>query len=161
QLATVRTHVSQALGNLPFPPRDLFSQLAIAVREPAPFALVAKLEQNGCVPGLPAEITLSVKRGEGFDGEVVLNPPAGLPPTVPAPKLGPIPKGKTEIKVKLDINAKVPVGQSFAIFSGKGKKDGKEYASTAFPVLLDVTNTPFELKVEPTPVKLEAGGKAT
>src|SRR5439155_9950983 len=152
--------VSQALGNLPFPPRDLFSQIVIGVREPAPFALVAKLEQNGCVVGLPAELTLKLERGEGVDADIVLNPPVGLPPTVPVPKLGPIPKGKNEIKVKLDINAKVPVGQYFVVFSAKGKKDGKEYTTTALPAILDVGTVPFDLSVEPAPVKVEPGGKA-
>jgi hypothetical protein len=158
-LATVRPSVTQSLGGLPFPPRELNTQIAIGVREKAPFALVAKLEQNGVVAGLPAELTLSVQREPGFDEEIVLAPPANLPPGVPAPKLPNIAKGQTSLKVKLDINPKVPAGQYLVTFSGKAKHQGKDVNVTALPALLDVGTAPFELTVEPAAVKLEPGEK--
>jgi hypothetical protein len=159
QLASVRTAVSQSLANLPFPPRNLYTQIAVGVREPDPFVLIARLDQNGCVPGLPANLTLLVQRGPGFDGEITLNPPAGLPPGVAVPKMPTIAKGKKEVKVKLDLPAAVPPGQYFVLFSGKGKQSGKDYTVAALPVVLDVNKQPFELETDQARVTLAAGSK--
>jgi hypothetical protein len=161
QLVNVRPVVSQQLGNLPFPPRHLYSEIAIAVRQRAPFTLTARLDQDGVVPGLPANLTLSVERDEGFDEDIVLLALTGLPPTVPAPKVPPIPKGQKAIKVKLDINAKVPVGKYFIGVSGKANQSGREFIVAALPAEVDVASQPFELSVSPAPVKLVPGGKAT
>src|SRR5262249_33030391 len=42
--ASVRTPVSQSLSNLAFPPRTLYDQVAIAVKEKAPFTLSARFD---------------------------------------------------------------------------------------------------------------------
>ena len=160
QLIDVRASVSQSLANLPFPPANLFSQIAIGVRERAPFTLEHKLEQNGGVPGLPATIKLIVERDKGFDEDIVLNPPGGLPPGVAAPALKPIAKGQKEITFQLPLPAKTAVGQVLLIFSGKAKKAGKDFAVLAQPLQLDLSAQPFELSIAPAPVKLAAGGKA-
>jgi hypothetical protein len=159
QLVSVRPAVSASLANLPLPPPEFNTQVAVAVREHDPFALVARLDQNGCVPGLPAKLTLTVERDKGFDSEIVLNPPANLPPGVAPPKLPSIPKGQKEMKVTLDINGKVPTGQYPVVFSGKGKLDGREFAVATLPVVLEVAPQPFELLVEPSKVTLEQGSK--
>ncbi|HEV3444026.1 MAG TPA: hypothetical protein VG099_05245, partial [Gemmataceae bacterium] len=159
QLVSVRQAVSQSLTNLPLPPRDLLTQIAIGVREGDPFRLIATLDQNGCVAGLPANFTVAVERGQGFDGDVALNPPGGLPPGVAPPKLPTIAKGQKEVTFKLDINTKVPPGPYQLTFSGKGKRDGKEFTVAAMPTTLDVITQPFDLEITPAKVSLAAGDK--
>jgi hypothetical protein len=157
QLLNVRSSVSLSLSNLPFPPRDLSTRIAVAVREPAPFALVAKLDQDGAVPGLPATIKLIAQRDKGFEEDIVLNPVTGLPPGVPAPALKPIAKGLKEVTFQLQLPAKLPPGPAFLMFSGKAKQGGKEITVQAAPLVLDFINQPFELKVAPAPVQLTPG----
>jgi hypothetical protein len=159
QLVSVRGAVSQSLANLPLPPRNLLTQIAIGVRASDPFRLTASLDSKGIVAGLPASFTVAVDRRTGFDSDVVLNPPAGLPPGVTAPKMPTIAKGQKEIKLKLDIGPKVPAGPYTLLFSGKGKRDGKEYTVAALPVLLEVVTQPFDLEVTPAKVTLAAGTK--
>jgi hypothetical protein len=160
QLVNVRPTVSQTLANLSFPPRHLFSQIAIGVRERAPFTLTARLEQDSAVPGLPATIKVIVDRDKGFDEDIIFNPVGGLPPGVPPPALKAIPKGQKEITFQLALPPKTPIGQVLLTFSGKAKQGGKDFAVLATPLVIDLIPVPFELKVAPAPIKLAAGGKA-
>ncbi len=154
-----RLPISTALAALPYPPLPLQSHVAVGVKEKAPFALSAKLDQPESSPGLPANVTITATRGPGFAEEIVLDAPQGLPPNVPAPKLGNIAKDKTEIKFPLDVNAKTPLGDYVLLFSGKAKVMGKDVNSDTAALLLPV-GPPFELKLEPAPVNLAPGAKA-
>lgn len=154
-----RTAVSTALAGLPYPPPHLQSHVAVGVKEKAPFSLVVKMEHAEGVPGMPANVTITAKRGPGFTEEIVLNPPQGLPPNVPAPKLGSIAKDKTEFKFPLDVNGKTPLGDYVLLFSGKAKKDKTEINGDVAPLML-VVGKPFELKIEPAPLNLKPGDKA-
>src|SRR5262249_33082353 len=64
--ASVRTVVSQTLANLPYPPRHLNNQLAVAVTEKPPFTLSVKVDQPEVVRGLPATVTVTAVRAAGF-----------------------------------------------------------------------------------------------
>lgn len=158
QYVNVRPTVSAALGNLPFPPRHLSHQIAVAVKERSPFSLAARFEPPQCVPGMPANVIITATRDPGFDEDIVLNPPAGLPPTVPPPALKPIAKGQTEVRLELKLPPKTPLGQFLITFSGKSKSKSKEYVAAAAPASLVVTQ-PFDLQIAPLPLKLAAGGK--
>ncbi len=158
RLASVRPSISQSLGNLPFPPRHLTTQIALAVKERAPFILTASFDPKEGVPGLPLAFTIQAKRDPGFDDVITLNPPGGLPPNLPPPKLPPIAKGQSEVKIKLDINAKVPLGEFLVFVSGAAKHQGKNYAVGSLPATLVVAK-PFDLKIEPAALVLKPGQK--
>lgn len=159
QLVSLRGAVIQALGNLAFPPRDLVTQLAVGVRQRSPAALIARLEQNGVVPGLPVTIKLIAERDKDFDEVITLNPPVGLPAGVPVPAVKPIAKGQKEATIQFTLPAKLP-GPVVLTFSGKSKQGGKEFAVTSLPVLLDITPLPFDLAVVPGAIKLKPGESA-
>jgi len=159
QPVSVETAVSQSMANLSFPPLPWTSHLVLAVREKAPFKLTIRMDPAEGVPGIPATVTVLAERDPGFDEAIELSPPAGLPPGVPAVKLGPIAKGKNEITFKLDLNPKVPVGDYQVLIAAKAKSKGKDYAASTPPLNVAV-GMPFELKIEPMEIVLKPGGKA-
>lgn len=155
-VGSAKAAVVQALAGLPYPPMHLPTFVGLAVREKAPFRLAVKLDPPQGVPGGTAKVTITAMRDTGFDDEITLSPPAGLPPTVPAPKgIPPIGKGKSETSFALDLNAKTPLGEYFLMVTAKSK----EHIAAAPPILLEL-GLPFDLQVEPASVKLDAGGKA-
>lgn len=164
QWVSSRTAVSGALAGLPYPPLHLTDQVAVGIKEKAPFALAVSTEHPQATPGAAAKIKISVKRPEGLGDEIDLSLVQGLPPNVPAPKLGSIAKDKSDYQFDLAINPKTPLGDYVLLFSGKvkradkDKKDKTEISSDPAPVTL-VVGPPFELKVEPMVVKLSPGGK--
>src|SRR5262249_15520447 len=133
--------------------------LAVAVKERPPFALTARFEPDEVIPGTPVSLVISVKRDEGFDEAINLNPPSDLPPNLPPPKLPPIAKGQNEVKVKLDVNNKVPVGDFLVFVGGASQQQGKAFSANSDPAKLMVTK-PFELKIELASVTLKPGEKA-
>jgi hypothetical protein len=154
--ATVRPAVSQALAALPFPPRDMLNQVVVGVTEKPPFTLALKLEQPDVIRGGAVPLTITATRAEGFDSDIALTP-FGLPPQITT-ALKAIPKGANEAKGELKIDAKAPLGDHPISFTGKAKKDNKEFTVTAIPVALPVVQ-PFTLKVEPAPFKIDTGAK--
>jgi hypothetical protein len=156
---SVRKAVSDSLAGLPYPPRQLATQLAVAVKAPAPFQLAARIEPAQSAPGLPASLVITATRGPGFDDVITLGPPEGLPPNVKPPPLKPLAKGQNEVKVPLDLNAKAGLGKYLITLSGRGSLLKKEYLTYARPAALTLT-APFELKVEPAPLSLAQGTKA-
>jgi pre-peptidase len=155
----VKAAVAQELGNLPYPPRDLFHEMALAVREKPPYILSARFEPPETYIGSTPKLKITARRTAGFDDVITLNPPANLPPNVPAPKVPPIAKGKNEITVDLAINPKVPLGDYQVLVSGKSRHQNKDFSAFALPAHLAVTR-PFELKIEPMAVNLHPGEKA-
>ena len=160
QSASAGAIASQSLNGLKYLPLHLPRALALAVKEKAPFSLAIKMDPPEAVPGSKAMVTVTATRDPGFVDEITLNPPTGLPPTVPVPKFGAIAKDKTEISFPLDVNAKTPIGEYFVLLSAKTKHQGKEYAAAAPPLLLTV-GAPFDLKVDPTAFDLKQGEKKT
>jgi hypothetical protein len=154
----VRNVVSQNLAGLAFPPRPLFTQVALAVKERPPFNLTAKFEQPQTLRGQSATVLITATRDPGFTEEIVLAPPvAGLPPNV-TPVLKKIPKDQNEVKVELKVAANAPLGQFRVQFTGKAKYQNKDFTVETMPVAL-VLSLPFDLKVEPVPLKITQGGK--
>jgi hypothetical protein len=160
QAAGAKAKVVQALNGLAYPPMHLQSFVALAVKERAPFTLAIKMDPPEGVPGGKANVVITATRDPGFDEEITLSPPTGLPPTIPPPKaVAAIGKGKTETSFPLDLNAKTPFGEYFVFVAAKTKHEGKEVAGAAPPLML-VLGLPFELKVEPASVSLIPGEKA-
>jgi hypothetical protein len=159
QTVSVRAPVSQSLSGLLFPPLHFNEQVGLAVKEKAPFALVAKADPAESVPGMPVNVTITASRDKGFAEEIVFNPPLGLPANVPPPKLGNIAKDKTELKFAIPLDGKTPLGEYQLLFSGKAKIGAKEVSTGALPLNL-VIGQPFELKLEPADLKLAPGAKA-
>ena len=159
RLVQVRPAITQSLSLLPYPPRDLYQQIALAVREKAPFKLIAQWDQAEKFPGSAAKLTILAQRNPGFEEAITLDPPIGLPPGVPPPKLPPIAKGMKEVKVDIALNPKVPAGDYLILVGGKTKFQNKDFQARSMPAKLSVT-LPFSLKVEPAEIKLPQGGKA-
>lgn len=158
-LAQGKTPLGQSLGNLPFPPRDLYRQVALAVTEKPPFQLAAKFDHPEVIRGVATNLTITVTRAPGFTDAITLNPPAGMPPNVPPIALKPIPKDMNEAKVPFTAPANAPLGEFGILLSGKAKFQNRDYQVAALPVPL-VLALPFDLKVEPMPVKVAPGDKA-
>jgi hypothetical protein len=160
QAAHAKAQVMVALNGLPYPPMHLQSYVAVAVKEKAPFSLAIKMDPPEGVPGGKANVIITATRDPGFDDEITLTPPTGLPATIPAPKAIPaIAKGKTETTFPLDLNAKTPLGEYFILVNAKTKHMGKELGTAAPPLML-VLGPAFELQVEPALVSLKPGDKA-
>src|SRR5262249_6900172 len=108
-------------------------------------------------PGKPAMLTITATRAPGFTEEIAITA-AGLPPTVTA-ALKNIPKGQNEVKVQLSSAANAPGAQIPLTITGKARFHPTDFSVNAPPVTLVVSVIPFELKVEPTPVKIVQGTK--
>lgn len=150
--------IATTLANLPFPPRPLLKQVGFAVTEKPPFRLTARFEPAEAIKGAPINVTVTAERGEGVTEDIALTA-QGLPANVTA-AVKPIPKGMNEVKFAVTPAAAAALGAFPISFVGKTKVNGKEYSFTSPPASL-VVALPFDLKVEPVPVKLTAGDKAT
>jgi hypothetical protein len=160
RVAGAKAQIVAAFNGLPYPPMHLQNYVALAVKEKAPFSLAIRMEPPEGVPGGKANVIITATRDPGFEDEITLTPPTGLPPTIPPPKTIPaIGKGKNETSFPLDLNVKTPQGEYFVLVSAKTKHQGKELSGAAPPLLL-VLGLPFDLKVEPASVSLQPGEKA-
>lgn len=155
--ANVRVPVVAALGTLPFPPRQLNTEVVVGVTEKPPFTLVVKLDQEDIQKGGTATGTLSAVRAPGFDEEIMLTP-VGVPANVTPPAVKSIPKGMNEVKVEFKTAPAVVIGQFPVSFTGRTRHMDKDFAVTAAPANLVVAG-PFTLKVEPEKVDVDVGGK--
>lgn len=157
--AGAKALVVQSLNGLLYPPMHLQNFVALAVKEKAPFSLAIRMDPPEGVPGGKVNVIITANRDKGFEDEITLSPPTGLPPTVPAPKTIPaIGKGKNEASFPLDLNVKTPMGEYFLLVAAKTKFQGKELTGAAPPLML-VLGLPFDLKVEPASVALKPGEK--
>jgi len=129
EYASIRTPLSQSLANLPVPPRVLYHQFGLAVKERPPFTLAAKFDAGMAKPGSPAPLTITATRTATFTGEIVVTA-AGLRAHVTA-ALKNIPAGQNEVKVQLNLAANAPVGTFNITLTGKAKHNNRDYAVNA------------------------------
>lgn len=155
--ASVKAVISQNMGALPYPPRQLLQRVGVAVTDKPPFTLTAKFDAGEALRGLAAPVTITATRAAGFVDEIALTP-LGLPANV-APALKNIPKGQNEVKVQLTPAAAAALGQFTISFVGKAKFQNVEFNVAAAPAILNVA-LPFDLQVTPAPLKLAQGAKA-
>jgi hypothetical protein len=149
--------VTAALGGLPFPPRNLNTELMVGITEKPPFTLAIKFEPPETLKGGATSAIVTATRAPGFDEEIVLAP-LGLPAGV-TPALKPIAKGASESKIELKVPANVAIGEHPVSFTGRSRQENKDYLVTAPPAAL-VVAAPFALKIEPEKVAVDVGGKA-
>jgi hypothetical protein len=160
----VRAVISREMGNLPVPPRDLWTRLAVAVTEKPPFTIQAKPATPDAVRGTPVPVVLTVTKASGFDEEITITsltvPVAqGQPPPFPPVNVK-IPKGSAEAKVQLTPPANAPLGPVPLSFIGRTKFAGRDYAVTAPAIELNLA-LPFDLVVDAGGGQLTAGDKLT
>jgi hypothetical protein len=158
EAVSVRKALSDSLGGLPLPPRQLDTRIAVAVTQKPPFQLTARVDPGEVIPGRAADLTVTVARAPGFAEAIALSPPEGLPAGMKPPVLKPIPKDQNEVKVKLDVDLKAPLGKYLLTFTGKATIQKKEVMAYVRPATLIVTEA-FDLKVEPAAVNLTPAGK--
>jgi hypothetical protein len=154
--ASARPVVSQALANLPYPPRQLFPQVLAAVTDQPPFTLAITFAAPEQIRGGPAALTVTATRAAGFTEEIALTL-LGLPANV-APALKNIPKEQNEVKAQVTPAANAALGQFTVSVSGRAKFQNKDYVVLAVPTRL-VVALPFDLKVEPISLKLAPGSQ--
>jgi hypothetical protein len=136
QLANVRSAVSQELGGLPFPPRNLLAQIGLAVTERSPFVLTVRAEHPVASRGTPIPLIVRAARSPGFTEEIALSAVA-LPPNIAAAVQN-IPKGQDEIHIQLNPAANAALGPFSMGITGKAKFQNKEFGVTSPPIDLEL-----------------------
>ena len=152
-----RPLVVQSLNGLLYPPMHLQSFVALAVKEKAPFTLAIKMDPPEGVPGGHGQGHHHGDARAGFDDEITLEPPTGLPPTIPVPKTVPaIAKGKTEIDLPARPERQDAGRRILRPGNGEDEVPGQGSRRRRPPLVL-VLGLPFDLKVEPAVVSLNPG----
>jgi hypothetical protein len=148
--------VKAGLGGLPFPPREMLSNIGVAVTDKPLFALAVKMNPD-VVRGVAANVTVTATRAAGFAEEIQLAPVA-IPANV-AIAAKPIPKGANEVQFPVTAAANAAVGPLPLSFRGTAKAGGKDFAyySSSIPARVVL---PLEVKAEPSPLELKVGQKA-
>jgi hypothetical protein len=151
--------VRQGMANLPYPPPPFGDQIGLAVTERAPFTLAATFTRIEAVPGIPAEVILTVQRLPGFEDEITFITPTGLPPKEAVTNIKPIPKRHNVGSAVMQLSPKSTAGKFTVTFHARAKYHGTEFAVQSLPATLVVVR-PFEVSVAPVPVMLPQGGNA-
>jgi hypothetical protein len=157
KLATVTDVVKQGLNNLAFPPREMLASVGVAVTDKPVFALSVKVAAGEVARGVPATVTVTAKRADGFAEQIDLAP-VGLVPNVSA-AVKPIPKGANEVQFPLTAAANAGLGPLMVSFRGAAKQAGKDFAYYSAPATAVVV-LPADVKGEPSPLTLKVGEKA-
>jgi len=156
KLASVQDLVKQGFNNLAFPPREMLTSIGAAVTDKPLFDLTVKLASPDVIRGVPAMLTVSAKRADGFAEQIDLQPIA-LPPNVTA-AVKPIPKGANEVQFPLTAAANAALGPARLTFRGAAKHTGKDFAYYTAPASANVS-LPVDVKAEPSPLTLKVGQK--
>jgi hypothetical protein len=145
--------VRQNMQGLPFPPRELSTDVIASAIDP-PFRITAKYATPEGTRGTPINVIFTATRSAGFAEEIAITPVA-LPPNVTsAPK--PVAKATNEIQFPLNAAANAGLGSFPLIFIAKAKVGGKD---VSLPVYAPLTLTlPFELSAA-APAPLKPGDK--
>lgn len=138
--ASVREAASREMAGLPVPPRQTWTELALAVTEKEPFTLVAKLDHTPTYPGEPVGLTVTAMRDPAFTAEIALSA-VGLPPNVAA-ALKNIPANMNEAKGQINPAAAAVAGQSAITIVGKAKHKDTEFEVKSAPVQLVLADKP-------------------
>jgi len=155
--ATVTDVVKAGLHGLPFPPREMLTQVGVAVTDKPAFSLAVKPAGADVVRGVATNITVAATRAAGFADEIQLAPVAPTPNVTVAVK--PIPKGANEVQFPATAAANAGIGPHPIAFRGTAKVGGKDVAYYSSTATVNVV-LPVEVKAEPSPLALKAGQKA-
>jgi hypothetical protein len=139
-IASVREIVSKEMAELPVPPAQFWTPIAIAVTEKLPYSLAATFDQLPGRPGEPVSLTVVATRDAGFDGEIVLTA-TGLPANVAAAMKN-IPAKSKEIKVQLNPAANAAAGTFPITIVGHAKHKDIDFEVKTAPVQLVLAEKP-------------------
>jgi hypothetical protein len=125
QIASSRALLSLGLASVPYPPRAVLDQVAVAVTAPPPFTLsvAAPAPQKR---GQPLTLTVSADRGPGADADIALSV-VGVPANTTS-KPAPIAKGATTSKLTLTPTPMTPAGPYALAIVGRTKIAGRDFA---------------------------------
>jgi hypothetical protein len=157
KLADISDIVRTNMANLGFPPREMLTSMGVGVTDKPVFTLAAKAAAPEAIRGTPANVTVAATRVMGFVEDITLAA-YGLPPNVTV-AIKPIGKGTNDIQVQITAAPAAPTGKFKINFRGAAKSMGKDFAYYATPLELTILS-PFDLKVEPSPISLLPGAKA-
>ena len=137
RIASANDVVKARMANLPFPPREMQSSLAIGVIDKPLFQLTAKLPIPAVKTGTPVNIMIDAGRAMGFADEITLTA-IHLPANVTAtPK--PIAKGTEEIALQVTAAANAAPGPATLFVKGSAKVGGKDYVLYSAPITFTIT----------------------
>ena len=156
--ASTKAAVQAQMDGLAYPPRHWLRGVAVAVMPKPPVSLAALWERPESVRSLGNRLVVVANRDVGFDGEIVLTV-VGLPPGVTATPNS-IPAGKAETAIEFRLSEKANLGSFAFTVVGRGRQNDHQFTATLQPSPLMV-GQPFDLKIQPNPVPLVAGGRAT
>ncbi|MFO0879017.1 MAG: hypothetical protein U0840_16865 [Gemmataceae bacterium] len=136
RLASVRPLVVTAMGNLPLPPRAMFTQIGLAITEKPPYGVAFKFDAPMVQPGKPIPLTVTLTRTPGFTAEVVVTF-QGLPAGAKVdPAMVKIPANQTTAKVTLTPPANAKVGNAQVLLLAAAKHNGRDWSIRSAPVEL-------------------------
>lgn len=157
RFASFRNVLNLALANLPYPPPQYETQLALAVRAKPPFTLAAKFSAPQLLAGQSVTATVTATRAAGFTDPIVLGV-TGLPPTVKAAPAT-IAKGQIETRMTLTAAANAKSGPLSVTITGKARFQNIDVSANTAAVSLAVVAAPFDLKIEPALIQIKQGAK--
>jgi hypothetical protein len=149
--------VKAGLNGLPFPPREMLTQIGVAVTDKPQFSLAVKMSNADVLRGVAANITVSATRVAGFTDEIQLAP-VTLPANV-AIAVKPIPKGANEVQFPVTPAANAALGPLPLSFRGTAKAGGKDFAYYSGTTTTNVV-LPADVSGSPSPLNLKIGQKA-
>ncbi len=156
--ADCQSAVSKGLADLPYPPKNLSGQIAVGVRDKAPFSVTAQLTPPEIYPGQATTLKLKVDRS-GFPGTINFEPLVGVPANVKAPKkIAALKKGKSEASVRLTVPNNAPIGSFDIVANAKGKDKKLEFRTFSGPFQLKIVR-PVSVKLATKMLKLRRDGK--
>jgi hypothetical protein len=132
--ASTRALLTAAMANLPFPPRDQYARVGLAITEKPPFAVTARPDAPEAQGGKSVQVTITVTRRPEFKGEVAVTLAAPSPGVTVAP--GKVAADKGEVKVEVKLAPTVKPGPLALSFQGSAKHEGRDYTFRAPPLSL-------------------------
>ncbi len=149
------------------PPSRVARSIAIAVREGAPYRVVATPEKIEHSRGLPLKLKLQVTRRGDFKANVDGVTAVALPPNAQNAAVA-IPADKNEAELTLNMPPNVPVGTYTVALRGnapavpftkdpEGKnKQNIQVSDISTPVIVTITD-PLKMAVNPSPAAVKKG----
>ena len=132
--------VKAALGNMPNPPLEMTTQIAIAITPEPLFTITLKLDSTEVTKGGTLKGKIIAKRTDKFDEEIVISA-ASLPAAV-VPTFKPIPKAAQEAEISFSVPAGTPAGPGVIALRGTAKVNKKDVVVMALPITINVKDAP-------------------
>ena len=148
--------LSTGLANMPWPPSNLTSKLALAVAEKPFFTLEAKLDAPALGRGTALPITITAKRADDFKDPITLAI-QGLPANVDFGNK-PVDKDQNQAQITLTSKNNAPLGVHSIAITGTGKRGDQTITVVAPALNLDL-RMPIELSLDTAGGKLAVNGK--